>query len=117
MRSIRRYWTVFGRGVEAAAVRDLVEPGTIRELLLGGSGRRAQGPFRPRCGGSAAGTFFRALGIDLVQGRDFVEADWRASPRVSSPRPASQLFDGLRSAGALQWAEPGRAPANVRSSV
>jgi hypothetical protein len=47
-------------------------------------------------GGSAAGDLFRALELDIVQGRDFVEADWRDMPHVAivTERLASELFDG-----------------------
>ena len=52
--------------------------------------------FKPVVGGSAAGDLFRTFGIDLVQGRDFVEADWRDMPDVAivTERLASELFDG-----------------------
>jgi hypothetical protein len=47
-------------------------------------------------GGSAAGDLFRILEIDVVAGRDFVEAEWRDMPEVAivTERLATELFDG-----------------------
>ena len=44
------------------------------------------------------------MGIDLVQGRDFVEADWRDMPEVAivTERLASELFDGPALGRSLQ---------------
>jgi predicted permease len=69
--------------------------------------------FQPVVGGSAAGDLFRALRINRVQGRDFVEADWRDRPEVAivTERLASELFDGPALGRSLQVTEPSRAPA------
>lgn len=47
-------------------------------------------------GGSAAGDFFRVVGLDLLRGREFVTADRRDTPEVAivTERLASQIFDG-----------------------
>jgi len=116
-------------GVEAAGLsgRDLlwsfggfanfywVEPGP--EGREGpGRGLGPGGPRPPVVGGSAAGDLFRALGIDLVQGRDFVEADWRDMPEVAiiTERLASELFDGPALGRSLRVTEPGNTPAAVQ---
>jgi hypothetical protein len=75
---------------------------------------------RPRfqhvLGGSAAGELFRALGIDLVQGRAFVEADWRDMPDVAiiTEQLASELFDGPALGRSLRLNQPGSGGANVQ---
>jgi putative ABC transport system permease protein len=96
-------------GVEAAGLsgRDLLWSGSGFANLYfvdpGPDGREGPEPLgpggplsRPVVGGSAAGDLFRTLGIDLVEGRDFVEADWRDRPEVAivTERLASELFDG-----------------------
>jgi putative ABC transport system permease protein len=50
----------------------------------------------PVVGGSADGDFFRAVGLDLLQGREFVAADRRDIPEVAivTERLASQIFQG-----------------------
>jgi len=60
-------------------------------------------------GGSAAGNLFRTVGIDLLQGRDFVEADWRDRPEVVivTERLASLLFDGAALRRSLRVNPPG----------
>jgi predicted permease len=47
-------------------------------------------------GGSAAGDLFRTLEIDVVAGRDFVEADWSDMPEVVivTERLAAEIFGG-----------------------
>ena len=47
-------------------------------------------------GGSAGGDLFRAAGLDLLEGREFVAADRRAVPEVAivTERLASQTFEG-----------------------
>jgi predicted permease len=95
-------------GVEAAGLtgRDLLwsefDPANSYVVDPGPEGRgRPDGPtmmgssYLP-VGGSAGGDFFRAVGLDIVQGRDFVESDWRDIPEVAiiSERLASELFDG-----------------------
>jgi putative ABC transport system permease protein len=72
-----------------------------------GRGLGPGGP--PVVGGSAAGDLFRVLGIDVVQGRDFVEADWRDRPDVAivTERLASQLFDGTALGRSLRVNPPG----------
>jgi predicted permease len=47
-------------------------------------------------GGSAGGDLFRAAGLDLLEGREFVAADRRAIPEVAivTERLASQTFEG-----------------------
>jgi predicted permease len=70
-----------------------------------------EGPprFKPVVGGSAAGDLFRTLGIDLVQGRGFAEADWRDRPEVAivTERLASELFDGSALGRSLQLTQLG----------
>jgi putative ABC transport system permease protein len=63
-------------------------------------------------GGSAGGDLFRVLGLDLVQGREFAEADWRDIPEVAivTERLASELFDSAalgRSFSVLGFDRPG----------
>jgi putative ABC transport system permease protein len=67
-------------------------------------------------GGSAGGDFFKAVGLDLVQGREFVEADWRDMPEVAilTERLASELFDGSAVGRSLSLTGPGAREANVR---
>jgi putative ABC transport system permease protein len=110
-------------GVEAAGLsgRDLlwfqgdfanfyyVDPG-----LEGREGpSRGSGPGGPASrsvvGGSAAGDLFGALGIDVVDGRDFIEADWRDRPEVAiiTERLASELFGGPAVGRNLRVANPG----------
>src|SRR5690606_9272601 len=47
-------------------------------------------------GSSAEGDFFKALELDLIQGREFVAADRRDIPEVPivTEHLASQIFDG-----------------------
>jgi hypothetical protein len=47
-------------------------------------------------GGSAGGDYFKVVGLDLLQGREFVAADRRETPGVAivSERLASRIFDG-----------------------
>jgi predicted permease len=46
--------------------------------------------------GSAGGDYFRVVGLDLLEGREFVAADRSEIPRVAivTKRLASQIFDG-----------------------
>ena len=46
--------------------------------------------------GSAGGDYFKVVGLDLLQGREFVAADRREIPEVAivTERLASQIFDG-----------------------
>jgi predicted permease len=68
--------------------------------------------------GSAAGDYFKALGLDLVQGRDFVAADRRETPAVAilTERLASQLFHGAALGQSLRVSTPfrGAVAADVR---
>jgi len=79
---------------------------------------RRVGPGGPRSveGGSAAGDLFRVLGINLVQGRGFVAADWRDRPEVVivTERLASEFFDGPALGRSLRVTEPGAPAANVQ---
>jgi hypothetical protein len=117
-------------GVEAAGLsgRDLlwsrnpfanfywVEPGPEgREGPVRGLG--PGGP--PVVGGSAGGDLFRTIGIDLLQGRDFVEADWRAMPEVAivTERLASQLFDGAALGRSLRVISPGNGAPEVNVQI
>ena len=122
MRSIRRFWTVLRRlpGVEAAGLsgRDLLWSGdqfaNFYFVDPGPEGREVQCVSSPVVGGSAAGDLFRTLGIDLLQGRGFVEADWRDMPEVAivTERLASELFDGPALGRSLQLTQLGNgAPA------
>jgi hypothetical protein len=87
-------------GVEAAGLsgRDLLWSRGVEIANFYGVDPGPQGRprFQPVLGGSAAGDLFRVLGIDPVQGRDFVAADWRDMPEVAivTERLASELFDG-----------------------
>jgi putative ABC transport system permease protein len=69
-------------------------------------------------GGSAAGDLFRILEIDVVAGRDFVEAEWRDMPEVAivTERLATELFDGAALDRSLRVNPrmPGVPEANVR---
>jgi hypothetical protein len=58
-------------------------------------GNGSNGRARLRASASADGDYFKALGLDLVQGRDFVAADRRGMPEVVivTERLASQIFD------------------------
>jgi predicted permease len=78
-RNLGRGWDAFD---PANAVQ--VDPGN-------GSNARA----RLRASASADGDYFKALGLDLVQGREFVAADRREMPEVAivSERLASQIFN------------------------
>ena len=122
MRSIRRFWTVLQdfqesrrQGCPAA-----ISCGAGRQFANfyfvdpGPEGREGPRRFQPVVGGSAAGDLFRTLGIDLVQGRGFVEADWRDRPEVAivTERLASELFDGPALGRSLQLNQLGNgAPA------
>jgi len=102
-------------GVEAAGLsgRDLLWSGdqfaNFYFVDPGPEGRKGRPRFRPVVGGSAAGDLFRTLGIDRVQGRGFVEADWRDRPEVAivTERLASELFDGSALGRSLQLTELG----------
>jgi len=56
------------------------------------------------------------LGINLVQGRGFVAADWRDRPEVVivTERLASEFFDGPALGRSLRVTEPGAPAANVQ---
>ena len=102
-------------GVEAAGLsgRDLLWSGdqfaNFYFVDPGPEGREGPMRFKPVVGGSAAGNLFRTLGIDRVQGRDFVEADWRDRPDVAivTERLASEFFDGPALGRSLQLTELG----------
>jgi predicted permease len=68
--------------------------------------------------GSAAGDYFTAVGLDLVQGRDFVAADRRETPAVAilTERLALQLFSGSALGQSLRVSTPfrGAIAADVR---
>ena len=55
-----------------------------------------QGPVGGVASGSAGGDYFKVVGLDLLQGREFVAADRREIPGVAivTKRLASQIFDG-----------------------
>jgi predicted permease len=104
-------------GVEAAGLsgRDLLwsrrpDFGNFYFVDPGPEGRPR---FQPVVGGSAAGDLFRTLEIDVVQGRDFVEADWRNMPEVAivTERLASEFFDGPALGRSLRLTEQGNVPA------
>jgi hypothetical protein len=103
------------RGVEAAGLsgRDLLWGGdqfaNFYFVDPGPEGREGPRRFKPVVGGSAAGNLFRTLGIDLLQGRGFVEADWRDRPDVAivTERLASEFFDGPALGRSLQLTELG----------
>jgi predicted permease len=103
-------------GVEAAGLsgRDLLwsrldQFANFYFVDPGPEGRKGRPRFRPVVGGSAAGDLFRTLGIDRVQGRGFVEADWRDRPEVAivTERLASELFEGSALGRSLQLTELG----------
>jgi predicted permease len=89
-------------GVEAAGLsgRDLLwsggNPDWAANFYWVDTGPEGRARFQPVVGGSAAGDLFTTLGIDPVQGRDFVESDWRDMPEVAiiTERLATELFDG-----------------------
>jgi predicted permease len=68
--------------------------------------------------GSAGGDYFKAVGLDLIQGRDFVAADRRELPDVAivTERLASQILHdaalgrSLRVSTPLPWRREGRRP-------
>jgi len=59
---------------------------------------------------SAGGDYFKALGLDLVQGREFVAADRRETPDVAivTERLASQIFDDAALGRSLRVSTPFR---------
>ncbi len=63
-------------------------------------------------GGSAGGDLFRALGLDLLQGRDFAPADWRDLPQVAivTERLASTIQGGAVLGRTLTVSTLGDAP-------
>jgi putative ABC transport system permease protein len=106
-------------GVEAAGLsgRDLLWSfGGFANFYWVDPGPEGRPRFQPILGGSAAGDLFRTLGIEVVQGRGFVEADWRAMPEVAivTERLASELFDGPALGRSLRVTEPGAPAANVQ---
>ena len=67
--------------------------------------------------GSAGGDLFRALGLDLLQGRDFSPADWREIPEVAivTERLASTIEGGAVLGRSLHVSTlPGEPEADVR---
>jgi putative ABC transport system permease protein len=110
-------------GVEAAGLsgRDLLwnrrdQFANFYWVDPGPEGRDGPERFKPVIGGSAAGDLFRTLGINLVQGRDFVEADWRDLPEVAiiTERLASERFAGPALGRSLRVTEPGTPAATVQ---
>jgi predicted permease len=85
-------------GVEAAGLssRDLARNWTFdfANAVSVTSGNERGGSLS--VSGSASGDYFKAVGLNLVQGREFVAADRREIPAVAivTERLASQLFDG-----------------------
>ena len=71
-----------------------------------------------RASASAGGDYFKALGLDLVQGREFVAADRREIPDVAivTERLASQLFKDAALGRSLRASTPfpGAVPADLR---
>jgi putative ABC transport system permease protein len=83
-------------GVEAAGLssRDLARGWTVdfaNTVVL----KTGNGPVGS-ASGSAVGDYFKVVGLDLLQGREFVAADQREIPGVAivTQRLASQRFDG-----------------------
>jgi putative ABC transport system permease protein len=68
--------------------------------------------------GSAGGDYFKAVGLDLIQGREFVAADRREMPEVAilTERLASRLFDDGAVGRSLRVSTPfrGGVAADVR---
>ena len=60
--------------------------------------------------GSAGGDYFKVVGLDLIQGREFVAADRREIPEVAivTERLASQLFDDAALGRSLRVSTPFR---------
>jgi predicted permease len=60
--------------------------------------------------GSAGGNYFKVVGLDLVQGREFVAADRREIPEVAivTERLASQVFDDVALGRSLHVRTPFR---------
>jgi putative ABC transport system permease protein len=84
-------------GVEAAGLssRDLARGWTLdfaNAVVLDPGNGPARGI---SVSGSAGGDYFKVVGLDLIQGREFVAADRRDIPGVAivTKRMASQLFD------------------------
>ena len=71
-----------------------------------------------RASASAGGDYFKALGLDLVEGREFVAADRRELPDVAivTERLASQLFKDAALGRSLRASTPfpGEVPADLR---
>ena len=91
--------------------RDLLWTSDAEQLgltLISPDGRRAT------TGASAGGDFFRALGLDVLQGRDFTPADRRDIPEVAivTERLASMMQGGAlgRSLRVGLWHTGGRRP-------
>ena len=85
-------------GVEAAGLssRDLARSWTF-DVANAVRLDPGNGPVRGvSVSGSAGGDYFKVVGLDLLQGREFVAADRREIPGVAivTKRLASQLFDG-----------------------
>ena len=85
-------------GVEAAGLssRDLARSWTF-DLANAVAVDPGNGPVGGiSASGSAGGDYFKVVGLDLLQGREFVAADRREIPGVAivTKRLASQLFDG-----------------------
>ena len=99
--------TVFLSGSDLVWTSD-AQPGNL--TLLGPDGRRLT------VAGSAGGDFFRALGLDLVQGRDFAPPDRRDIPEVAivTERLASMIKDGALGRTLHVSTVPGEPTADVR---
>jgi predicted permease len=71
-----------------------------------------------RASASAGGDYFKALGLDLVEGREFIAADRREIPDVAivTERLASQLFKDAALGRSLRASTPfpGAVPADLR---
>ena len=92
---------------------DAFDPANAVQLDPGNGNRRRLVP-----GATAGGDYFTALGLDLVQGREFVAADRRETPDVAivTQRLASQLFDGAALGRSLRVSTPfpGAVAADIR---
>jgi predicted permease len=115
-------------GVEAAGLsgRDLLWTSSLPfahqvflsgpDLLWTSDAVDPDGRSRLTIAGSAGGDLFRALGLDLLQGRDFAPADWRDIPEVAivTDRLASMIQGGALGRSVHVSTFPGAPEADVR---
>ena len=112
-------------GVEAAGLsgRDLLWTSSVtgigNQVLLSGRDlvwTSDADPYRVTTAGAASGDLFRALGLDVLQGRDFALADRRDIPEVAivTERLASMIQGGALGRSLHVATFPGAPEADVR---